>query len=490
MDDLKQKAVRGAFAKAWSQMILAVLRIGSLMVLARLLTPRDFGLVAMVTVVTGIFGLFLDAGLSLVTVQRPNISRDQVSTLFWANVLVGAILSLLTLIAAPIMVAFYHESRLLWIAIALSAGFLINATGVQHAALLQRQMRFTVLALIEILAYLSSSIIGIAMAIGGLGYWSLVAMAIVPTIVSTVGFWLASAWVPGRPRRHVGARSMLSFGGQVTLSGIIIYYSLNLDKVLLGRYWGTEALGIYGRAYQLISIPRDYVGSAVGNVAVASLSRLHAEPARFKSYFLKGYSLMLALLLPITFTTALFADEIILFFLGPTWKDAALILRLLTPTILVIGLFSPLRWFLYAMGRIGRSLKISLVLAPLVTAAYFIGLPHGPRGVALAFSSLMMIWIIPNIFWSIHGTMVSLRDVLRTTGRPIVSVLTATALAVGLKVLVGGSLSSFVRLVLGAAVLFAVHFGMLLFVMRQKDFYLGLLHSLRKKSPLPADPQV
>ena len=343
MDDLKQKTVRGAFAKFWSQAALTIFRIGSLMVLARLLDPRDFGLVAMVTVVTGIFRLFQDAGLSLVTIQRSTITKGQVSTLFWMNILVGTGLSFLTLVTAPLVVSFYHEPRLLWITVVLSSGFLINAAGVQHAALLQRQMRFTTLAWIEVLSSFMGTIVSIGMAMGGLGYWALVAIAIIPTVVATICFWLTEAWVPGPPHRDAESGSMFRFGGKVTLNGIVLYYSMNLDKVLLGRFWGTEVLGIYGRAYQLIMIPRDYIASAIGVVAVASLSRLHADPPRFKSYLLRGYSLMLALLLPITIATALFADEIILFFLGPAWKDAAVVLRLLAPTILVIGSVHPIK---------------------------------------------------------------------------------------------------------------------------------------------------
>ena len=167
--DLKQKAVRGGLAKVFAQAANFLLRMGSLMIFARLLEPEDFGLVGMVTAVTGVLGLFKDFGLSSVTVQRVTITNEETSTLFWLNLLVGAVLGFLSLAIAPVLVAFYHEPRLLWVTVALSTGFLFNAAGVQHSAVLQRHMRFTALAVIEILSLLVSTAVGIGMAIAGMG---------------------------------------------------------------------------------------------------------------------------------------------------------------------------------------------------------------------------------------------------------------------------------------------------------------------------------
>ena len=490
MKDLKGKAIHAGFVKAWSQAIMLVVRIGTLVVLARLLEPKDFGLVAMVTVITGIFQLFQDAGLSLATVQRPTITNDQVSTLFWVNVLVGMILGLLSLAIAPLLVSFYHEPRLLWVTMLSAAGFVINAAGVQHGALLQRHMRFTSLALIEILSALVGGMVGIGMALAGLGYWALLGLAIAPTATATTCLWLATRWVPGRPRRGVGAWSMVKFGGQVTLNGVIVYFSSNLDKVLLGRAWGAEALGIYGRAYQLINIPRENLNSAVGLVAMAALSRLQDDHRRFRNYFLTGYSLVLALVLPITIASALFADEIVLVVLGPAWKEAAIILRLLTPTVLIFGIINPLRWLLFSLGMVARSLKIAMVLGVLVTVAYFLGLPYGPRGVAFAYSATMAIWVVPHMFWTVRKTMVSMKDLFWVASKPFFSALVAGSCAFLLVHFFGRSLSSFGRLLLGGGSLVCVYSGVLLFVMKQKAFYRELVREMFKRPFAPAAREV
>jgi PST family polysaccharide transporter len=176
------------------------------------------------------------------------------------------------------------------VTLVLAAGFFFNAAGVQHSALLQRQMRFTALSVINIVSLIVGTAIAIGGAKAGYGYWSLVAMTVTLPITSTIGFWLTAAWVPGMPHRRAGVRSMIRFGGTVTLNGLVVYVANNFEKILLGRYWGVDALGLYGRAYQLVNIPTDNINSSVGEVAFSALSRLQDDPPRLKSYFLKGYS--------------------------------------------------------------------------------------------------------------------------------------------------------------------------------------------------------
>src|SRR5580700_6721127 len=421
MKNLKERAIRGGVAKVFSQGANFALRIGSLMVLARLLDPKDFGLVGMVTAFTGVLGLFRDFGLSSATVQRVEVTEEQVSTLFWINCLVGATLWLLLAAVSPLVAAFYREPRLLWVTIVLAVGFFFNAIGVQHSAMLQRQMRFTTLASIDIISLVLSVSVGIGMALRGFGYWSLVAMTIVAPFVTSISLWLTTRWVPGPPRRRVGIHSMMRFGGTITLNGLVVYVAYNLEKVLLGRFWGADAIGIYGRAYQLINIPTDNMNSAVGEVAFSALSRVQDDPVRRKSYFLKGYSLVLSLTLPITFACAFFANDIVLVLLGPKWKEAAPLFRLLAPTILVFAIANPLSWLLTSIGLVGRNLKLALFIAPTMIAGYVIAMPYGPKGVAFAYSAVLVLWVVPLIAWCVRGTVISFRDVLLIVSRPLTS---------------------------------------------------------------------
>src|SRR5438445_87953 len=478
MQDLKQRTIRGSFAKVGAQGANFILRVGSVMVLARILDPKDFGLVGMVTAVTGVLSLFRDFGLSTATVQRATIAEEQISTLFWINLAVGVLLALLSLAIAPVVAAFYHEPRLFAVTAVLATGLFFNAAGVQHAAILQREMRFTVLSLIDIISLFVSTAVGIGMAMGGYRYWALVVMAILIPFVGTVGVWLATAWIPSRPRLHVGARSMMRFGGAVTLNSLLIYVATNFEKVLLGRFWGADAIGIYGRAFQLINIPIENLNSTASGVAFAALSRLQDDHARFKSYFLKGYSLVLALTLPITTACALFAHDMIFGFLGPKWHDAVPIFRLLAPTILVFAIVNPMAWLLCSLGKVGRLLKMALVLTPCMIARYLIGLPYGPKGVAFACSTLMLLWMIPAIVGPVRGTGISARDLCVAVRWPLASSVVAAPLAYGAQFLYGQSMSILPRLILEGSVLVAAYLGMLLFVTGQKTFYLDLLRGL------------
>ena len=240
-------------------------------------------------------------------------------------------------------------------------------------------------------------------------------------------------------------------------------------------------VGIYGRAYQLTSIPTDNLNSAVGEVAFAALSRVQDDPKRLKSYFLKGYSLVVALTVPITIIIALFSHDLIMVILGARWNSAATILQLLAPTILIFALMNPVGWLLASTGMVGRCLKIGSVITPVVTAAYVLGLPYGPRGVAFGFSAAMTLLTVPLTVWGLRGTVVSFRDVLGVVSRPVLSGIVATVVPLSMQFLYGRSLSPIPKLLLETCLLLGTYLAMLLYVMRQKGFYVKLLRGLARR---------
>ena len=168
--------------------------------------------------------------------------------------------------------------------------------------------------------------------------------------------------------------------------------------------------------------------------------------------------------------------------LGPKWKDAAAIVRLLAPTIAIFAIINPLGWLIFSIGLVARGLKIALVLAPIMIAGYVMGLPYGPKGVAFAYSAVMTLWVIPHILWCVHGTVISLRDVLLAVSRPLASGIVAGGLAFGVRLICGPFVSPLPRLVLESSVLLVTFFGVLLFAAGQKSLYLDLLRGLRGPS--------
>src|ERR1700733_4534659 len=236
--DLKGRSVRGGMLTLTSQGAQFLMQTVSTVVLARLLTPADFGLVTMVTAITGLGQAFADLGLSEATIQRPEISHEQVSTLFWINVAIGLGLTALTSALAPVLAWFYREPRLIHITLLVSVTFLIGGLRVQHDALLRRQMRFSSLAMRDITAYVLAVPVAILLAWRGAGYWALVAMPLILNLSQMTLSWLMVRWVPGLPRRDAKVRSLIAFGGNIAASYLIFNLNNNADNVLIGWYWG------------------------------------------------------------------------------------------------------------------------------------------------------------------------------------------------------------------------------------------------------------
>ena len=483
MDSLKEKTIRAGAAKLTGQAGRAVIRLGSIVILARLLDPSEFGLVAMVTVLTGVFEILATGGLSAATIQRDKVSKEQISTLFWINIAIGVLIAFLCLMAAPLLKALYHEPKTAYIIAALAPAFIFTAAGVQHVALLQRELRFTALSGLEVGSEVVAAAVGIGMALAGWGYWALVGSALALPLCITIGAWLTTGWIPGLPRLDRTVGSMLGFGGTITLNTLVVHAAYNFEKLLLGRYFGSDALGLYGRAYELINLPTRILNSAVGGVAFSALSRVQSDPVRFKRYFLKGYSLVLSLTLPATIFCAALADDIILVVLGPKWTEATLIFQLLAPTILVFGIINPYAWLLQSTGLHRRSLNTAFVIAPIAIGSYLVGIPFGPTGVALAYSTAMSLWMVPHTFWCLHGTPISPKDLLPPIARPLLSGVAAAIAGVSIHNLIADAIPyPLARLALAGTAMLAVYSWTLIFAMNQRSFYTDLLRAAVKPS--------
>ena len=462
MGELRRRTAQGAVASFVFQASSLVLRTGSMVILARMLAPEDFGLVGMVTAMTGFMALFKEAGLSNASVQSATINEGQLSTLFWINVAFGSALSLICLAAAPLVAVFYGEPRLSAVMMVVGTSFVFTGLAAQHRAILLRDMRIRMVALIDIASLVGSIVASLGLAAAGFGYWALVANAVMIPAGSAIGAWLAAAWIPGRPRESPEVRRMIRYGGTVMLNSVVVYLAYNLDKVLLGRFWGAEALGIYGRAYQLLNLPTDSLHSTVGSVAFPALCRLQGDPVRLRRYFLGIYRFFLAVALPITVVCAFFADDVVLVLLGPKWSEAAVIFRVLAPTILVFALINPLGWLMFATDQMPRSLRIAVMIMVVSVTGYSLGLTKGPIGVAFGFSIAMVLLVVPMVVWARQGTLITSGDIFGAVVRPLGSVLLGAAVALAIWPWLRTVEWPLLRLTLTSSVVFGVHFAVLL----------------------------
>jgi PST family polysaccharide transporter len=397
--NLSGRAALGAVVTITTQGLRFVISLVATSVMARLLTPQDYGLIGMVAFVTGFVAMYKDLGLSVATIQKSEISSEQISTLFWVNVLLSVAITLFTAAISPLVAWFYKEPRLTWITVLTSLGFLISGLAVQHDALLRRQMRYFALATVGLTSVVVGYVAGIILAWRGFSYWALVGSQLALITTSTILTLIFCRWVPNLPRRRSGAASMIKFGGHLTGFTTINYFSRNLDNLLIGRFAGPQQLGFYSRAYQLMMLPIDQINEPITSVALPSLSRLVESPEGYRRAYLR----MLEKIVMVTMPTVVFliatSDWVIRIVLGSQWTGAVKIFVLLGIT----GLFQPVAnttgWLLLSQGRANDLFKWGLMSGPIIILSFLVGLPWGAVGVAASYACARILIVDPLLYW-------------------------------------------------------------------------------------------
>jgi O-antigen/teichoic acid export membrane protein len=409
--DLHGRSFRGGVVTLGGQAVRFLLQTISTVVLARLLRPQDFGLTAMVGAITGLIGLWMDLGLSNATVQRSEITHAQVSVLFWINCGLGAGAMLVVALSAPAIAWFYHEPRLVGITVALSTIFLLGGSTVQHRALLRRQMRFKLMAIIDSVSMAFGITTGITMACLQFGYWSLVGMQVGATALNCALVWARCNWRPAGFRRRVGARPMLAFGANVTAFQILNYFTRNFDNILIGRVAGAAALGIYSKAYGLLTLPLAQINWPLSSVLLPALSRLQDNPSEYARLFLRALQAIALITVPLVVFAFFMADDTVRVLLGRRWSAAAPVFQLLAPAAAASAMAFAPNWLCQSLGRPQRQLHYALVSAPLCVAGFLIGIKWGITGVAISFSLTFTILFSAYVAYAASGSPVKCSEI-------------------------------------------------------------------------------
>lgn len=398
--DLKKRSIRGAGATVFASTFSHVIQLVSTVIVARILAPNDFGLVAMVTSFSMFFMMFRNFGLAEATVQREKINHRQISTLFWINAAFSFGLTLLFMGLAPLIAWFYKEPQLEAIAYVISISFLLGGLSTQHVALVRRNLQFYRLAANEIVGVTLSTVIVIFFALFGFSYWALVARRVSYALSIAVGAWLICKWRPSLPSYGSGIKPMLRFGinslGNYTLN----YFSRNLDKILIGMRYGSESLGLYDKAYQLFVAPTQQLAFPLTGVSVATLSRLLDEPEKYKRYYLKTVSMIAFVGMPVSAMLTVAGNDIILLLLGPQWIEAGRIFSIFGCGIGVMLLYSTHQWLHISLDKTDRWLRWSIFAALFNMTAFIIGLFFGAIGVAIAFTASIYILLGPCVWYA------------------------------------------------------------------------------------------
>jgi len=420
-ENIKLQTIKGGMITTATQGILFVIRLASIVVLARILIPEHFGLMGMVTALLVLIERFQDIGLGEAIIQKKDITHEQVSNLFWITLCICISFSIIVALSAKIIAWFYKEPRLVWITVSLSFNFILSGLVIQHKAIIRRQMRFDHFSIISIFSTVFGLSVGILLALRGFGYWALVWKALATSFLTTVLSWSLCRWRPGLPVRNAGIKPLLLFGGNVTGTNILFYLSRNLDSILLGRFFGPLQVGLYTKAAQLTAIPVTQLLEPTKNVGLPVLSTLQNDSVTYSNYFNKILAVLCFVYMPIIVYIAIYAHPIVTIALGSQWMQAVPIFRLLAISFFASPIVSMYGMILLSSGQGKRYLFWGLFTNLSTIVFIFIGIKWGALGIAASWSISTLANIVFSIIFVFKNSPVSRVSTLNKIYRPAIA---------------------------------------------------------------------
>jgi polysaccharide transporter, PST family len=397
----RKKVLHGiAFTVASQGSKVAINLIGTI-VLARLLLPSDFGLLAAVSPIMGFALVLQNLGLTQAIIQRETITSHQINALFWVSIAISASIAAVICLASPWIADFFHDERLIPLYIIGSASIILSAASAQPIALLNRNLQFRAIAVRDLIATTLTTAITIYVAWKTHSYWALVIGQILPPFVTLVICARAARWFPGMPRFDKEAMGMIRFGANVSLFNLTNFLARNLDNVMIGHFENNHALGLYDRAYKLLMYPLTQGIFPVGRVVLPTLSRLNGDPVRYRFAYLRTMKGLLMLIHPALLVAIIFSDLVIGVLLGPRWLEAAAIFSVLGIAGLHQMFTSTLGWLYVSQGRGSDYAKLGFVVSPVTIASFVIGVHWGVLGLTIVYAASELLIRFPYTMWHV-----------------------------------------------------------------------------------------
>ncbi|MER9230548.1 lipopolysaccharide biosynthesis protein [Mesorhizobium sp. M0622] len=418
-------ALRGGVVTIGAQGFKMAIQFLSVIVLARLLVPEDFGLVASVGPIVAFVGLLQNLGLQQAVVQRKDISAEQLNQVFWISALVGLGSAVVVACLAPAIAAFYGDQRMVGITIGSALPLLLGSLAAVPLALMNRHLRFGQLALNDVITAAAGLATTAVAAYAGLGYWSLVIGPAVSAVVALAAAWQVARWTPSRPDLKVDT-DILSFGANLTGFNLANFFSRNLDNILIGKYSGPIELGYYDRAYKLLLFPLQNINQPLTRVMVPLLSRIHEDKARFRAIYVRTNWMLAAVTMPGIAALTLTSDQVVGLLFGERWTAVAPIFAWLGIASLIQSVSSTTGWIFICQGKTKTMFHWGIYSSLTTVAAFIIGLHWGAVGVAAAYAISGYVLRVPVLAVLVHRVgPVTAADFLIMQGLFIVSSLLA-----------------------------------------------------------------
>ncbi len=385
MTELRRGILRGVAWNGLAQAGNQAINLGVMVVLTRILPASTFGLVAMAGVFTGFFSLFPGLGLGAALVQKEDAEERHFVSVFWVNAGLSLALAALVALMGPVGAWFFDEPALVGILGALAVQFPITAIGAISRVRLRRDMRFDVLSRVEIVAGASGGVVGVALALLGAGVWSLVARSLITATLSSLLVSVARPFLPAFRVDRAAVRECSGFGANLVGRELLVYLFRNFDNLLVGKYLGAIALGVYTRAYAFMLVPLLGATQVVSGVLFPALSRVQEDDARVRGVMLRVCGAIALVVYPAAAWFVVAADPFVRVVLGERWEGVATLLRIMCPAALW-ECFGGVGSAIYrAKGRADLHLRVTAASYLFSAVAFVAGLQLGIEGVAAAY---------------------------------------------------------------------------------------------------------
>lgn len=371
--DIKQQTITGISWTLLAQIASQFSSFVNTALLARLLTPADFGLLGMVAVFTGLAMLISKAGLGQALIQKQDLNDEHYSSAFWLNVGVGVVMTLLLCLASPLIAHFYEEPRLQPIIIVASLVFLISPANLIQRTRLQKDMNFRKLAVIRIISTVLSGVIGVILALLGFGVWSLVAITLLETLFNVALMWIKTEWKPEKSFRLSAIKELSNYAANLTGYTLVDYWARNADNLIIGKLLGSVALGVYARAYSLMLLPISQIFVVVSQVMYPAFAGIQQDHVRVRRIYKKSVSITALMSAPMMLGLYAVAEPFILAIYGPKWTDVVPILETLSIVGFIRSITITGKWLFQSQGRVDIMFRWELVRTPLFVLGFFIG---------------------------------------------------------------------------------------------------------------------
>lgn len=421
--------VRGAGVTLFASGMTLVIQVAATIVLARILTPADFGVVAMVTTFSLLFVNFGFNGLTEAIVQRETMTRALASTLFWISSAVGLILSLVFAGGGNLLQVLYRNPLVKPVAIGISLTIWATSLSTVHLALLKRAMRFSELSLNDICARFVSVTVSIVLGLRGWGFWALVVGTVAQPVSTAIGAFMIGRWVPGLPKRVEGTRQTVLFALHTYGNFAVNYASRNTDNLLVGLRFDAQALGFYKKAYDLFALAASQFVTSIAIVVVAGLSRVTKDLAAYRLYLLNAIALMAFAGMGLGAGLMLTGKDLVLVLLGAKWAMTGKIFVYFGPGIGFMILYCTNGWVHLSIGRPDRWLRWTITEMLVTCSLLIAGLHWGPIGIATAWSISYALLTYPAIWYAGKPIDLGIAQIAGATWRYIAASIVALGLS-------------------------------------------------------------